>query len=76
MSEPDFKAVADRLRELLEGPDRTAVDRIASSVFFSGVGKAAADPELADIDDADLHRALLDLSGRILAPITEKTPAT
>jgi AcrR family transcriptional regulator len=69
MSAPDFKAVADRLRELLEGPDRNVVDRIAFSVFFSGVGKAAADPELADIDDADLHRALLDLSRRILAPV-------
>jgi AcrR family transcriptional regulator len=71
VSEPDFKAVADRLRELLEGPDRNDVDRIAFSVFFSGVGKAAADPELADIDDADLHRALLHLSGRILSPATE-----
>ncbi|MGH3637801.1 MAG: TetR/AcrR family transcriptional regulator [Mycobacterium sp.] len=71
LNEPDFKAVADRLRELLEGPDRNTVDRIAFSVFFSGVGKAAADPELADIDDADLHKALLDLSGRILAPTTE-----
>jgi hypothetical protein len=26
---------------------------------------------LADIDDADLHSALLDLSSRILAPVTE-----
>ena len=71
MTEPDFKAVADRLRELIEGPDRRNVDRVAFSVFFSGVGKAAADPELADIDDADLHRALLELSGRILALATE-----
>jgi AcrR family transcriptional regulator len=71
MSEPDYKAVADRLRELLEGPDRNAVDRVAFSVFFSGVGNAAADPGLADIDDADLHRALLELSRRILTPATE-----
>lgn len=71
MNEPEFKAVADRLRELLEGPERNALDRIAFSVFFSGVGKAAADPELADIDDADLHTALLDLSGRLLSPATE-----
>ena len=73
MSEPDFKAVADRLRELLEGPEPDAVDRIAFSVFFSGMGKAAADPELADVDDADLHRALLELSGRILAPTTDES---
>jgi AcrR family transcriptional regulator len=70
LSEPGFKVVADRLRELLEGPDRNAADRIAFSVFFSGVGKAAANPELSDIDDADLHRSLLDLSERILTPIT------
>lgn len=67
-SDPDFKAVNDRLRELMEGPDRNHVDRIGFSVFCSGVGRAAADPDLADIDDADLHRALLELSGRILAP--------
>lgn len=71
MTEPDFKAVADRLRELLEGPDRNDVDRIAFSVFCSGVGRAAADPELADIDDDDLHRALLELSGRILTPAVQ-----
>jgi AcrR family transcriptional regulator len=71
MTEPEFKAVADRLRELLEGPDRNDVDRIAFSVFCSGVGRAAADPELADIDDANLHRALLELSGRILAPAVQ-----
>jgi AcrR family transcriptional regulator len=71
MGEPEFKAVSDRLRELLEGPNPNDLDRIAFSVFFSGVGKAAADPELTDIDDAELHRALLDLSGRILAPATE-----
>ena len=71
LGEPYFKSVTDRLRELLEGPDRSVVDRIAFSVFFTGVGKAAADPELADIDDAALRRALLDLSARILSPATE-----
>ena len=68
ISDPDFKAVNDRLRELMEGPDRSDVDRIGFSVFCSGVGRAAADPDLADIDDADLHRALLELFGRILTP--------
>ena len=73
VSRARLKAVADRLREILEGPERNAADRIAFSVFFSGVGKAAADPELADIGDAELHRALLDLSGRILATTTQGT---
>jgi AcrR family transcriptional regulator len=76
LGEPHFKAVADRLRELLEGPDRRTADRIAFSVFFSGVGQTAANPDLADIGDADLHRALLELSERILAPPTQDVPAT
>jgi AcrR family transcriptional regulator len=76
LSEPAFKAVADRLRELLEGPAHDVVDRVAFSVFFSAVGKAAADPALADIDDAQLRQALLELSGRILAPATEDAAAT
>jgi AcrR family transcriptional regulator len=75
MNEPGFKSEADRLRELLEGPDRSVVDRVAFSVFFTGVGKAVADPELADVDDDDLRRALLDLSGRILAPAPQDAPA-
>ena len=71
LSDPGFNAVTGRLRELMEGPDRDAVDRIAFSVFCSGVGRAAADPELADIDDEDLRGALLELSGRIMTPVEE-----
>jgi AcrR family transcriptional regulator len=67
-SEPGFKAVADRVRELLEGPHHGIADRIAFSVFLSGVCKAPADPDLADVDDGDLRRVLLELSQRILAP--------
>jgi AcrR family transcriptional regulator len=70
-SDLDFKAVNDRLRDLMEGPDRNDVDRVSFSVFCFGVGRAVADPELADIDDADLHRALLDLTGRFLAPAVQ-----
>jgi len=68
---PELKEVADRLRELLEGPDRKTADRVAYAVFLSGVAKTAANPDLIDIDDADLHRALLDLSERILATTTQ-----
>lgn len=67
-SEPEFNVVATRIRELLGGPDRNVADRVALSVFLSGVCKAAADPDLADVDDGELHRILLELSGRILAP--------
>ena len=69
--DPDLKGVADRLHQLIEGPECSAADRIALSVFLSGLGKAAADPELLDIGDADLHRELLGLSGRILAPVAQ-----
>ncbi|MGO4442973.1 TetR/AcrR family transcriptional regulator [Mycobacterium sp. 2YAF39] len=71
LNRPELKEVADRLRELLEGPDRTTADRVAYAVFLSGVASAVADPELADISDADLHTALLDLSERILATSTQ-----
>ena len=74
LNRPELKEVADRLRELLEGPDRKTADRVAYAVFLSGVAKAAANPDLIDIDDADLHRALLDLSERILATTTTEGP--
>jgi AcrR family transcriptional regulator len=67
LTRPEFSVVATRLRELLEGPERRTADRIAFTVFFAGVGRAASHPELSDIADADLHRILLDLSERILA---------
>jgi AcrR family transcriptional regulator len=66
--EPEFSEVAERLRELLVGTDAPVADRIALSVFFSGVCKAPADPDLADIDDGVLHKILLDLAERIIAP--------
>jgi AcrR family transcriptional regulator len=65
--EPEFKAVAERLRELLEGHQGTIAERVAFSLFLNGIGKVAADPELADVDDVELRKALLDLSERVLA---------
>ena len=74
-SEPEFDVVTTRIRELLEGSDCTVADRVALSVFLSGVCKAAADPGLADVDDGELHRILLELSGRILAPLATESAA-
>jgi hypothetical protein len=71
VAQPELKAVQDRLRELLEGPDRGPAARIAFSVFVAGVGKAAADPLLAEVDDADLHRVLLELASRIQQPLAD-----
>lgn len=71
LSEPTLTSIAHGLRALLEGPDPAIADRVAFSVFFSGIGRAAADPELADVDDAALRTALVELSGRILSPVTE-----
>lgn len=67
-TEPEFNVVATRIRELLEGPDRDVTDRVALSVFLSGVCKAAADPDLSDVEDGELHRILLELAGRIFGP--------
>ncbi|BBZ30244.1 TetR family transcriptional regulator [Mycolicibacterium madagascariense] len=71
LNDADLKAISVGLRELLDGPDPDVAHRVASSVFFAGIGKAATDPELADVEDAELRGALLDVSGRILAPLEE-----
>jgi AcrR family transcriptional regulator len=67
----ELRAVTDELRTLLEGPDPDPRDRIAVAVFFAGMGNAVADPLLADVDDDELHRTLLDLSSRILRSGTD-----
>ena len=79
LTQPEFSNVASRLRELIEGPDRKPADRIAFSVFFAGVGRATADPDLADIDDNEMHAVLLGLSQKILghgAPVSPSTART
>lgn len=67
----ELRAVTGELRKLLEGPEPDAQRRIAVAVFFAGMGNAVADPLLADIDDAELHGVLLDLSNRIVRPTTD-----
>lgn len=67
----ELRAVTGELRKLLEGPEPDAQHRIAVAVFFAGMGNAVADPLLADIDDAELHGVLLDLSNRIVRPTTD-----
>ncbi|WP_445167871.1 TetR/AcrR family transcriptional regulator [Mycolicibacterium sp. Dal123E01] len=70
-AQPEMKAVFDRLNELLVGPEPDSTSRVAAAVFFAGIGMAAADPQLTDVDDDDLRRVLLDLSNRILQPAAE-----
>lgn len=67
-SHPEMKAVATNFRQLVEGPDREPRSRIAISMILAGIHVSAADPELDDIDDADLRTALLEVSQRILRP--------
>jgi AcrR family transcriptional regulator len=79
LTQPEFSNVASRLRELIEGPDRKPADRIAYTVFFAGVGRAAADPDLADINDNEMHAVLLGMSEKILghgAPVSPSTVHT
>lgn len=74
--EPEFSAVTQRLKELLEGPQRRVIDRIALAVFLSGVCRVAADPELADIDDGELQATLVELSTRLLAATHTAAPVS
>lgn len=69
---PEMKAVTDSLRDMLEGPDRDPASRIAFAVFFAGIGRAAIDPSLADIDDVFLHRTMLALAKRIMESDVEE----
>lgn len=68
LEQPEMKATIESLREMLVGPERGGVSRVEFSVFFAGIGKAAVDPQLSDLDDDELHAALMDISNRIMSP--------
>jgi AcrR family transcriptional regulator len=65
----EFKDAAERLVALLAGPEPDIASRVAISMVIAGIHHSAADPQFSDLDDADLHRALLDCSQRILRPV-------
>ncbi|WP_405182708.1 TetR/AcrR family transcriptional regulator [Nocardia sp. NBC_01377] len=65
----DYKEAGDRLSELLAGSDAGVTSRVAVSVLVSGIFHSAADPDLSDLDDAQLRTALLECSHRMVSTI-------
>lgn len=69
-SREDFMATHDAVAALLQGPSPTAEDRVITTTLLAGTFTTAADPELEDIGDEQLHSILLDTARRIMAPLT------
>jgi AcrR family transcriptional regulator len=58
-SRQELEASIESLRNLLVGPEADTTRRVAVSLLTAGIAGAATDPELRDVADTDLHRALL-----------------
>jgi AcrR family transcriptional regulator len=71
----EFQSLSYRLGQLLVGPNADARRRVAMSVLGAGLAHVGLDPQLADVDDAALRDALVDL-GRTLMGVTEAASAT
>ncbi|BBY33513.1 TetR family transcriptional regulator [Mycolicibacter minnesotensis] len=65
-SREDFMAVSDAVAAILHGPNPDARARVITTTLMAGTFTAAADPELADIGDEQLHEILLDTARRVL----------
>lgn len=65
----DFMAAGESAAELLRGPDPDATARIITTTLLAGTFTAAADPDLEDIDDEELHRVLLESARRVMTPL-------
>jgi AcrR family transcriptional regulator len=65
----DYKASADQLAALLAGPAPGITSRVAVAVLVAGIHYSAADPDLADLDDAQLGAALLECSRQMVGTI-------
>ncbi|WP_409427660.1 TetR/AcrR family transcriptional regulator [Mycobacterium sp. SMC-11] len=69
-SREDFVAVGDDAAAILHGPEPDATARVITTVLMAGTFTAAADPELADIADEELHEILLALARQVVGPLT------
>jgi AcrR family transcriptional regulator len=74
-SHPEHKKAADELTALLAGPEPDATSRVAIAVLLAGIHYSAADPDLADLNDADLRDALLECSRRMVDAIAPSLAA-
>lgn len=65
----DYKASVDRLAELLSGLAPSITSRVDIAVVLAGIHFSAADPDLADLDDAQLGAVLLECSRHMVDTI-------
>lgn len=68
-SREDFMAVHEATATILQGPSPTAAERIITTALLAGTFTAAADPDLEDIGDEELHRTLLETARRVMEPL-------
>ncbi|MGV0744124.1 TetR/AcrR family transcriptional regulator [Mycolicibacterium sp. XJ870] len=65
-SREELQDTIERLTTILLGPEPDTAGRIVIAMLSAGIYGSATDPELNDVDDAELHRVLLDCSQRLL----------
>lgn len=68
---PDFQSVIERVQRVLLGPAPDVRRRVAVSLIGTGLSHVSVDPELADLDDAELRRHLLGLVEELLLGTAE-----
>lgn len=69
-SREDFMAAGQDAAAILQGPEPDAAARVITTTLMAGTFTAAADPELEDIADEELHEILLATARRVMAPLT------
>ena len=62
----EYRRIGDRLADVLLGPAPDNATRVAISMLSAGVHGCVNDPMIADLDDADLQKILLDFTKRFL----------
>jgi AcrR family transcriptional regulator len=65
-SNDEFRALTERLGQLLTGPDPDPRRRVATSVIGAGLAQAGTDPTLDDVDDDVLRVEMLRLCRLLL----------
>lgn len=63
---PVLHGLEERVNRVLAGPDPDAETLVGTAMLSGGLMAAGLDPRLADLDDADLRRHLLDTARRLM----------
>lgn len=63
-------AAGQDVAAILQGPEPDATARVITTALMAGTFTAAADPELEDISDEELHELLLATARRVMEPLT------